>query len=623
MSKKYQQLAADIIENIGGKNNVVDVFHCQTRLRFKLRDEQKANSETLKNMDGVATVMSQGGMYQVVIGTHVAEVFEEVEKLVDLSNKGAAAPEPEQKGRILNKLIDFVSSVFTPVIPALSGAGMVKAVLALLTVFHVITTDSQTYILLNMFADAIFYFLPVLLAYTTANKLKCNPVLAAGTALIMMHPTWTGIVAAGDPVRFFEVIPMQLVNYSNSVIPIMLIIFVQSYLERWLNKVMPKSINLVLVPMIVFIVMGTLALAVLGPIGNVVGSWLATVFNFLADNAAWAPAVLVGGLMPIMVMFGIHTAIGPLGTMQMANLGYDSIFGPGCVCSNLAQAAAGAVVAIRTKNKKEKQLATAGSITGFMGITEPLLYGVNLPKKYPLAASMIGGALGGLYAGLTHTHRFATGSSGLPAVLLYIGDNKMTYFYNILIAIVIACSVSAILTWILSIRFEKKESTAAEERTEKDLNEFVETAREEAKIVSAVPGIILPLEQAADEAFASGALGQGAMIEPTEGIVVAPFDGTITAFFPTKHALGLLSDDGKELLIHVGINTVELNGEHFRALAAQGDRITKGQKLLEFDIPAIKKAGYPVPTMMIVTNTPNYEGVEIQVNETLSDSRKG
>lgn len=623
MSKKYQQLAADIIENIGGKNNVVDVFHCQTRLRFKLRDEQKANSETLKNMDGVATVMSQGGMYQVVIGTHVADVFEEVEKLVDLSNKGAAAPEPEQKGRILNKLIDFVSSVFTPVIPALSGAGMVKAVLALLTVFHVITTDSQTYILLNMFADAIFYFLPVLLAYTTANKLKCNPVLAAGTALIMMHPTWTGIVAAGDPVRFFEVIPMQLVNYSNSVIPIMLIIFVQSYLERWLNKVMPKSINLVLVPMIVFIVMGTLALAVLGPIGNVVGSWLATVFNFLADNAAWAPAVLVGGLMPIMVMFGIHTAIGPLGTMQMANLGYDSIFGPGCVCSNLAQAAAGAVVAIRTKNKKEKQLATAGSITGFMGITEPLLYGVNLPKKYPLAASMIGGALGGLYAGLTHTHRFATGSSGLPAVLLYIGDNKMTYFYNILIAIVIACSVSAILTWILSIRFEKKESTAAEERTEKDLNEFVETAREEAKIVSAVPGIILPLEQAADEAFASGALGQGAMIEPTEGIVVAPFDGTITAFFPTKHALGLLSDDGKELLIHVGINTVELNGEHFRALAAQGDRITKGQKLLEFDIPAIKKAGYPVPTMMIVTNTPNYEGVEIQVNETLSDSRKG
>lgn len=618
MSKKYEQLAADIVEKVGGKQNVLDAYHCQTRLRFKLKDESKADSEGLKNMDGVATVLSNAGVYQVVIGTHVADVFEEVEKLVDLDAKNQA-PQPEEKKGFLNTVIDFVAAVFQPVIPALSGAGMVKAVLALLTVFHVITNDSQTYVLLNMFADAIFYFLPVLLAYTTANKLKCNPILAAGTALIMMHPTWTGLVAAGEAVNFFEFIPFQLVSYGNSVIPIILIIFVQSYLERWLNKVMPKSVNLVFVPMLVFIIMGTLALAVLGPLGNIVGQWLATIFNFLADNAAWAPALLVGGLLPVMVMFGIHNGVAPLGVMQMANLGYDSIFGPGCVCSNMAQASAGAVVAFRTRNKKEKQLATAGAITAYMGITEPLLYGVNLPKKYPLYASMIGGACGGLFAGLTHTHRFATGSSGLPAVLLYIGDGTMSFFWNILISIVISCVVSAILTWIFSIRFEKQAEKEAAQKTAADLNEFVS---KEAKIEAAVPGLILPLETAQDEAFASGALGAGAVIEPSEGIVVAPFDGTITAFFPTRHAIGLVSDDGKELLIHVGINTVELNGEHFKALAAQNDHVKKGQKLLEFDIPAIKKAGYPVSTMMIVTNTPNYEGVEILVNEELSDSKK-
>ncbi len=428
MSKKYEQLANDIIEQVGSKENINTAYHCQTRLRFKLKDESLAHDDVLKNMDGVAGVIRNAGVYQVVIGTHVADVFEEIEKLAGLDQKEAADAPDEKKGA-LNTVIDFVASVFQPVIPALSGAGMVKAVLALLVVFHVITNDSQTYILLNMFADAVFYFLPVMLAFTEAKKLKCNQILAAATALILLHPTWTGLVAAGEVVNFFDILPFQLVNYGNSVIPIILIIFVQSYLERWLNKVMPKSVNLVFVPMLVLIIMGTLSFSVIGPLGNIVGQYLANVFNFLAENAAWAPALLVGGLLPIMVMFGIHNGIAPLGVMQMANLGYDSIFGPGCVCSNMAQASAGAVVAFREKKAKEKQLATAGSITAFMGITEPLLYGVNLPKKYPLYASMVGGACGGLYAGLTHTHRFATGSSGLPAVLLYIGDNTMTFFY--------------------------------------------------------------------------------------------------------------------------------------------------------------------------------------------------
>lgn len=599
MSKKYTQLAETIIENVGGKENILDVYHCQTRLRFKLKDESKANTAALEATDGVAKVMINAGVYQVVIGTHVADVFEEIEKMVDLKKENTDET-PAEKQSVFNTIIDFVAGTFQPIIPALSGAGMVKAVLALLVVFKLISNESQTYYLLNMFADAIFYFLPVLLAFTEAQKLKCNPILAAGVACILMHPNWNALVAAGEGVRFFELIPFSLVNYANSVIPILVIVFVQSYVEKWLNRVVPKAINLVFVPLLVFLIMGTLAFSVLGPLGNIVGSWLAVVFNYLAENAAWAPSLLIGGLLPVMVMFGIHNGVAPLGVMQMANLGYDSIFGPGCVCSNMAQASAGLVVALRTKNKKEKQLATSGFITAYMGITEPLLYGINLPKKYPLYASMIGGACGGLYAGLTHTHRFATGSSGLPAVLLYIGDNTMTFFYNIIIAIVISAVVSAVLTYVFSLRAEKKESENVEE---------IHLPQRTA--AAPVSGIVKPLSEAKDEAFASEALGKGVVIEPDQDEVFSPVDGTISVLFPSKHAIGITAEDGMEILIHIGIDTVELNGEHFQTFVSQGEHVKAGQPLVHFDRKAIEEKGYSTQTMVVVTNSSMYEDIEI------------
>lgn len=453
MSKKYQPLAKDILRLVGGTENVSGLYHCQTRLRFTLADNSKADKDALEALDGVRKVMIASGMYQVVIGTNVKEVYEELEPLV-APKKDAAAP--AQKKNPVEAVIDFISGTFTPVIAAMSGAGMLKALLALLMVFELIDSSSQTYAILNFFADAVFYFLPMLLAYSEAQKLKCNPILAAAVAGIMMHPNWGAMVAAGEPVRFFGVIPFTLTSYTSTVIPIILVIFVQAYVERFLEKVIPNSIKLIFVPMLTFLVMGTLAMSVLGPIGSIVGRYLAVFFNFLSVNASWAPAVLIGAFLPPMVMFGLHTGVGPLGAMQMAELGYDSIFGPGCVCSNIAQGVAALVVALRTKNPKDKQLATSSSITALMGITEPVLYGVNLPKKYPLAAAMIGGGCGGLYAGLTHTHRFATGSSGLPAVLLYIGDNTMQYFYNIIIALVITAVVTAIVTYVLSLKFEKE-----------------------------------------------------------------------------------------------------------------------------------------------------------------------
>lgn len=544
MSKEYQTLATQIIALVGSKENVANVYHCQTRLRFTLVDSLKADTEDLEKLDGVTKVIINAGQYQIVIGTHVADVFEEIEKLVEISQDTTTQ---EKKG-IFDTNIDFVAGTFQPIIPALSGAGMVKAVLALLVVFNVITTDSQTYYMLNVFADGVFYFLLILIAFTQAQKLKCNPILAAGVAAMLLHPNWSALVAAGDAVNFFNVIPFTLASYVSSVFPIILIIFVQSYVEKFLNKHIPKSINIVFVPMLTFLIMGTLAFSVLGPIGGIVGNYLATVFTFLAENASWAPALIIGTFLPIMVMFGIHNGVAPLGIMQMSQLGYDSIFGPGCVCSNMAQAIAGAVVAFVTKDKTTKETAIPGSITAYLGITEPLLYGVNLPKRYPLIASMIGGGLGGLYAGLTHAHRFATGSSGLPAVLLYIGNNTMTYFYNIIIAIVISIISTAIITFVLAKHFEKEETTDNLDTTQAP----VITGQE---VMSPLTGEVLPIEKAEDEVFASKVMGDGVVILPETTDVYAPFDGTIASLFPTKHAIRLVSDKGAEILIHIGINT--------------------------------------------------------------------
>lgn len=623
MSKKYEGLAAELIRQLGGKENIKDAYHCQTRLRFKLADESKVDDNKVSEIDGVVKVIRNAGVYQVVIGTHVADVFEEVEKLVDIKAESTDSDNAPKK-KVFEVIIDFVAGVFQPVIPALSGAGMVKALLALLVVAKLVTNDNQTYMLLNLFADGVFYFLPIILAFTTAQKLKCNPILAAGVAAMMLHPNWTALVAAREPVKLFDVIPFTLTNYASSVIPIILVIFVQAYVEKLLKKWIPKAVELVFVPMLTFLIMGTLAFAVLGPIGAILGGYLATFFTFLSETAAWAPAVLVGGLLPIMVMFGLHNGVAPLGVMQMANLGYDSIFGPGCLCSNMAQATAGAVVAFRTRNKKTKQIAVSGSITAYMGITEPILYGVSLPKKYPLIATMIGGACGGLYAGLTHTHRFATGSSGLPAVLLYLGDNTTRCFINISIAILISAVVSGVLTFVLSLKFETEDDASATEvqtnenkavNTENKTIEMEKVIATKVDAPSPVKGKIVPLSESKDEAFASETLGKGFVVIPEEGVVRAPFDAKVTALFPTNHAVCLEGSNGVEMMIHIGIDTVQLEGKCFKAFVSQDNIVKAGDKLIEFDIEEIKQAGYSEQTMVIITNSDDFTSFEVEVDK--------
>jgi len=614
MRKKYEVSAGKILAGVGGGENVDAARHCQTRLRFVLKDQSKVDQAALEALPEVLKIIPTEGMYQVVIGTDVADCYEEIVKLLpkNLNESAGKEDKEEQKQKVgsVTAVIDFISGTFQPVIPALSGAGMLKALMALLVVFKVIDSRTQTYYIINFFADAVFYFLPILLAFCQAQKMKCNPVLAASVAGIMMHSSWTALVAAGKPVHFFG-IPFTLVNYTSTVIPIILVIFVQNYVEKALNRVIPKAVNLVFVPMLTFLIMGTLALSLLGPIGNIIGQYLAAFFTFLSENASWAPAFLIGAFLPPMVMFGLHNGVAPLGVMQMSQLGYDSIFGPGCVCSNIAQGAAALVVAIRTNEAKTRQLATSSGITALMGITEPVLYGVNLPKKYPLVAAMIGGGCGGLYAGLTHTHRFATGSSGLPAVLLYIGGDTMQYFINIIIAMVITAVVSAVVTFILSMKYE---NTAP--KSEAAALPAISTAP--ATIYAPVGGNLITMERIPDETFASGVLGKGIGIEPENGTVIAPFDGEIVQAANTGHAVGILSADGMELLIHVGVDTVEMNGDGFSMKVKEGDKVKAGQMLLTFDRKKIAAAGHPDTVVVMLTNADDFQTVDFVPEGTIA-----
>ncbi|MHC1681444.1 MAG: beta-glucoside-specific PTS transporter subunit IIABC [Clostridiaceae bacterium] len=605
MSKKYESLALEILQKVGGSENVSVLTHCMTRLRFVLNNTSNVDRKGIEGLNGVINVIESGGQFQVVIGPHVEEVYEEVIKHVKPSENTGGDPSKGEKVGPLNKLIDFVSAAFGPLIPAIAGAGMIRALLALLLMFNVITRTSQTYYVVNFMADAVFYFLPVLLAYSAANKLKTSPVLAMALAGVLLHPNLTQLRTAGEAVHIFG-IPMKLVNYGSSVIPILLIVVAQSYIERMVKKVVPDAIKIIFVPMITIFITAIIGLTILGPIGSIIGDYMAIGFKFLEAHGAWLVIFLVGTFWPILVMFGIHYSLSPLSTAQLATLGIENIIGPGAILANITQGVVALVVGLRTKDPTLKQVATTSGITGLMGITEPALYGVNLPKKYPLISAMIGSACGALYAGINHVSRYAVGASGIPAIPLYIGPDIWN-LYNILIALVIAVVVSATLTYFLSFKYEKdipkqnKNSEKKEDSKKKTDKDVV--------ITSPIKGAVVKLRDVKDDAFASEAMGKGIAIEPSEGKVVAPFNGEVVSLFPTKHAIGLLSDDGIEMLIHVGVNTVELNGKHFDAHVKQGEKVSKGQTLLTFDFKKIQEEGYITQVPIIITNTQDYSDV--------------
>lgn len=593
----YNKTAADILKLVGGEKNVVSVTNCMTRLRFVLNDAGKADTEGLKNVKGVQGIVTKNGQFQVVIGTDVSHVCDEIKKL---GHFGEETQAPKENKGIVAGFFGGLTAIFQPIIPALAGSGMIKALLALLVFVGWVDNGSQTYQIFNAFGDALFSFLPFMLAFSAAKYFGCNQYVSAALAGVLLHSSFTSLEA---PILLFGFVPVTQVSYGGSVVPILLIVWAQSYIERFANKISPKSVKIFLAPLLTIIVTGCLGITILGPLGNLVGQGLAVGFNWLNDYAGWVIPFLMGAFCPFFVMTGMHYCFAPIQTIQYATLGYGTILGPGMLASNIAQGTASLVVGLKSKNKELKQLGISAGFTGLMGITEPALYGVTLKYKRPLYAAMIGGGVAGMYAGITGIHTYSSTTAGLLALPVYIGGSGFENVINAAITIVISMVVTAAATLVLG--FEDPKEDQQEEQSPAE-EKKAETSSMRIEIASPVSGKEIPLSEVKDEVFSKNIVGKGAAVIPSEGKVYAPADGTVASVFDTKHAIGLVTEDGAEILIHVGIDTVELGGKYFTAHVKQDDKVKRGQLLLEFELDAIREAGYDTVTPVIISNTDSY-----------------
>ena len=593
----FERIAKEVLENVGGANNVAHVTHCVTRLRFNLKDDSKADIDKIKKIKGVMGQVNKGGQFQVIIGNDVSDVYKELLKLGNFKSSNNQEEEKGAKKGIITSVFDTIAGIFTPIIPAIAGCGMLKAFLGLFVALGLISTETQTYYIFSFISDAAFFFMPLLLAYTAGIKFKTSPFLAMVIGGVLLHPSFSALVSAGEPVSFLG-LPVRLVNYSSSVIPIILIVWLMSYVEKLANKFIPKVLRLVFVPLIVITVTAPIGIIVIGPLGTVIGDVLASGIMFIDSKATWTLPLIMGGLTPLIVMTGMHYSLYPALFTQLATLGYQTLM-PGMLISNVCQGAAALCVSIKSKNSELKQLASSTGITALLGITEPAMYGVNLKLKKPLYAVLCGGALGGLYAGLTAVKGYTPSGSGLPGIAAYIGP-EMSNVVNILIACGIGFVATFIITWFIGFEDEVNEDEAVEEISD------VKALKNKISIKSPVKGEAVPLSQVDDPTFAEEIMGKGIAIIPTEDEIFSPINGTVSLVFNTKHAIGLKTEDGAEVLIHIGLDTVKLNGEHFTTFVKSGDKVKVGDKLVEFDREAIKNKGYDIITPIIITNSSDY-----------------
>lgn len=591
---KYEKLAKDIIANVGGKENVNSLTHCVTRLRFKLKDESKANTEVLKNMEGVVTVVKSGGQYQVVIGNHVPDVYADVALIGGFGN--SSEEETQEKLSPLNAFIDIISGVFQPILGVLCATGMIKGLNAILIATKLLEDTSSTYMVLNAIGDCLFYFFPIFLGFTAAKKFKLNQFLGMAIGASLVYPSIIGV--AGQTIKFLGIpMVMPMSGYSSTVIPIILAVYVASKVEKLFKKIIPDVVKAFLVPFFTLLIVVPVTFMAIGPVAtwasNLLGDVTLSIYNFSPVVAG----LFLGGFWQVFVMFGLHWGLVPIAMNNLAVLGGDPVLAT-TVAVCFAQTGVVMAIMAKTKDKKLKSLCIPSVISGFFGVTEPAIYGITLPRKKPFVLSCVVGAVTGGIVGLFKSIGYSVGGLGVFALPSYINPAGIDKgFYGMALAM-LAGLVLGFIAMFVVYKDEVKEET-------KEGNKVNELISKEA-ITSPIKGEVMPLELVKDEVFSKGLLGKGVAIEPSEGKVVSPVDGVITTLFPTYHAIGITSDNGAEILIHVGMDTVQLEGKGFSPKIAQGDRVKLGQTLLEFDIDAIKKAGLPVTTPVIVTNSDKY-----------------
>lgn len=594
----YQELAKEILSQVGGKENIQQLTHCATRLRFVLNDNSKANTDALKKTKGVVGVAEAGGQYQVIIGSDVQSVYRPLMDLTGLREDASANTDEPHKSP-LEKILAVISGIFTPILPIITAAGMIKAVLSILVVFKIVTTKDQNYQVLNFIGDAGFYFLPVFLGGTAAKQFKANTYLGMLMGATLLHPTFTAMVAnfkeTGAGIELFG-IPFSPVGYSSTVIPVILGVWFMSYIERFADRISPKAIKFFSMPLITALITSVVMFSVLGPIGSVIGQYLGDFFKWLETFGPWVVPTVVGIFSPFLVMTGTHYGLVSIGINNRLTLGYDTVAQPGMLASNVAQGGAALAIAFKTKDTDKKALATSAGITAVCGITEPALYGVTLQNRAAMIGTMVAGGIAGFFLGIMNARNFSGGSPGLLTIMAYVGDNTFYYLYVAIAGLVMSVAIAFIVTYFLYKDDEVIESTP---------EEVVPTEA----LAAPVAGKVVPLAKVEDEIFSSEMLGKGIAILPEENIVKSPVKGEIVTIFDTQHAIGLKTDDDVEVLIHIGIDTVNLKGQHFNALAKVGDRVEVGTPIMEVDFAAVKEAGYDIITPVIVTNTAAFKNV--------------
>ncbi len=592
-----KELAVKILELVGGKDNITAVTHCITRLRMTIKDSGIIKEDEIKKLPGVMGVNQVESQYQVILGPKVADVFFEFEPLV---GKAKGNDEQAEKKGIGAMIIDTFTGIFTPILPAIIGAGLLKGVLLFLMFSNVVSAEGDLYRILSIFSDAAYYFLPFLLAASTATHFKCNRYIAMVIAGILVHPDLVTMLSDGTVHRIFG-IPITSASYGSSVLPIILSIVLMSYVEKFFAKVVPNILRTILVPLLTIIVMGIVTILLIGPAGTIISNALASNFlNFYVNYGVIAGA-LFAGFLPLMVMLGIHNGFTPVMVQSIATYGVEYLMGLN-VASNSAQAGATFAVFLKTKNKDFKSMSGTAALNAILGITEPALYGVTAKLKRPLIGVCIGGAVGGAIAGFFHVTATGMATGPIIGIPLFITGTFIYFVISCAIAFVVAF-VFVMITGFEDIKEEEYEEEIG------DLAAAAAVPAGETEIASPMTGTVVKMEDVKDNVFASKMMGDGIAVLPSEGKVFAPFDGEINVTFPTGHAVGIHGKDGCDVLIHVGIDTVKLEGKGFRYHIQNGDKVKKGDLLLEFDIPLIKEAGYDVTTPVIIVNTDSYKEI--------------
>jgi len=589
LAKDYSKLASEIIAQVGGEQNIVSLYHCITRLRFKLKDVELArkNKDKIQQLDGVLSVIEGNGQFQVVIGNHVADVFQTIMSKYTIQNAlesdGDAEESTEKQGNVLIRFFNVLSAIFNPIIVALAGAGMLKALLVVFTTYHLMDAEGSTYKILAAAGNSVFYFLPLFLAISAARIFKFNMFIALAIVGALLEPNFTAMVTEnGVTVDFFG-IPAVLMGYSGTVIPAIVSIYIYSHLERLLKRIIPKSIEIFALSLVALLIMVPLTVLIIGPVGVMLGDGLGNAMNFISDKSGLLAGLLIGGGWTFLVMIGIHWGVVPIMVNNLAVYGYDTLR-PMIAAATFASAGVALGVFLRSRRKETKGLTLSSLLPALLGgITEPIVYGLSVKFKKPLIAQTIVGAIAGAFMGMMQTKAIVYVFPALTTLPAFFGDTFVYY----LIGIAFAFFGTAILTYVLGF----------EETLEPVLEEGAGL-----QVMTPVAGEAITLDDVKDDVFSSRAMGDGLAVYPSAGDIYAPLTGTVVTVFPTGHAFGIQSAAGTEVLVHIGLDTVDLAKGVFEISVKQGDQVVKGQKIGTFDLAKIIEKGYDPTTMLVFTS---------------------